>query len=93
MKTELLPIPVDADLNSLVRQAAGATGLKMADVMRQGLRHGVPAFVQRLRAANQERPPACLKYLDEYPPSQVRAKGFKAELRRKLGRKYDRANR
>ena len=93
MKTDVLPIPVEADIDALVRQGAEATGLKLADVMRQGLRHGVPAFLHRLRAAGGERPPACLKYLDDYPRTQVRAKGYKAELRRKLSKKYARANR
>ena len=93
MKSDVLPIPVESDINALVRDGAQATGLKLADVMRQGLRHGVPAFVQRLRAASAERQPKCLAYLDQYPASSARAKGFKAALRKKLARKYDRAHR
>lgn len=93
MKREVLPIPVEAEIEALVRQGAQATGLKLADVMRQGLRHGVPAFIQRLRSAAAERPPVCLGYLDQYPRAAVGAKGYKAALRRKLSRKYDRSHR
>jgi len=93
MKRAVLPIPVEEDIEFTVREGAEATGLKLADVMRQALRHGVPAFVQRLRVAAAEHPPACLAYLDEYPRSRVRARGYKAALRRKLTRKYDRAHR
>jgi len=93
MKRAVLPIPVEEDIDVTVREGAEATGLKLADVMRQALRHGVPAFVQRLRVASAERPPGCLAYLDKYPRSRVRARRYKAALRRKLARKYDRAHR
>ena len=93
MKRDVLPIPVDADINDLVRQGAEATGLKLADVMRQGLRHGVPAFVQRLKLTSVERPPGCLNYLDDYARSAAPAKGYKQELRRKLAKKYDGSHR
>lgn len=93
MKREILPIPVEEDIDAAVRQGAEATGLKLADVMRQGLRHGVPAFLQRLRIATAERPPKCLNYLDEYPRSRVRAKGYKLALRKKLAKKHDRTDR
>ncbi|HXK60348.1 MAG TPA: hypothetical protein PLP42_10695 [Acidobacteriota bacterium] len=93
MKRDILPIPVEEDINAAVRRGAEATGLKLADVMRQGLRHGVPAFVQRLRTANAERPARCLDYLDEYPRSPIPAKEYKLELRKKLARKYDRTDR
>lgn len=93
MKHEVLPIPVEEDIDSAVREGAEATGLKLADVMRQGLRHGVPAFVQRLRAATAVRAPKCLNYLDKYARSHVRGKGYKTELRKKLVKKHDRPNR
>lgn len=93
MKRDILPIPVDQDLDATVREGAEATGLKLADVVRQALRLGVPALVQRLRVATAERPPRCLAYVEEYPRSPVPAKGYKAALRRKLARKYDRAHR
>jgi hypothetical protein len=93
MKSDVLPIPVEADIDALVREGAQITGLKLADVMRQGLRHGVPAFLQRLRVAAVERPAVCLGYLDDYPPSGIRAKGYKAALRTKLAKKHDRAHR
>ena len=93
MKTSILPIPVEADLEALVRQGAADTGLKLSDVMRQGLRHGVPAFVRRLRAASVHHVPACLNYLDDYPPSSSPAKGYKKALRAKLAKKHDRKDR
>jgi hypothetical protein len=68
-------------------------GLKLADVMGQGLRHGVPAFVSRLRAVSAERPAKCLDYLDEYPRSRVRAAGYKAALRTTIAAKHARAHR
>ena len=43
-----LPIPVDGDLKSLIRQAAASTHLSQAEVMRTALRIGVPEVVQRL---------------------------------------------
>lgn len=93
MKRGVLPIPVEDDIDAAVRRGAEATGLKLADVMRQALRHGVPAVVQRLRVAAAQRPPRCLTYLDRYPRSRRRARGYKTALRRKLARKHDRADR
>lgn len=60
MKTGVLPIPVDDDIDTTVREGAAAVGLKLADVMRQGLRHGVPAFISRMRTVTAERPPKML---------------------------------
>lgn len=93
IKPVVLPIPVDDDIETAVRQGAEAIGLKLADVMRQGLRHGVPAFIHRLRTVTAERPPTCLDYLDEYPRSPVRARGYKVALRSKLATKHARAHR
>ena len=93
MKPVITPIPVDAELESLIREGAKATGLKKADIMRQGLRWGVPAFVQRLRQTSQRTPPACLAYLDDYPSASIEAKDYKSALKTKLARKYARPNR
>lgn len=60
MKTGVLPIPVDDDIDTTVREGAAAVGLKLADVMRQGLRRGVPAFISRMRTVTAERPPKML---------------------------------
>lgn len=92
-KGRVLPIPVDDEIDQAVREGADAVGLKLVDLMRQGLRHGVPAFIHRLRAVTAERPPACLAYLDDYPRSRTRAKGYKKALGEKLARKHDRADR
>jgi hypothetical protein len=93
MKPGILPIPVDEDIDAAVRQGAEAVGLKLADVMRQGLRHGVPAFIHRLRAVMMERQPKCLDYLDDYPRSRARARNYKRALREILARKHARTNR
>ena len=93
MKRQILPIPVEEDIDAAVRRGAEATGLKLSDVMRQGLRHGVPIFIGRLRLALERRSPKCLDYLDEYPRSRVPAKEYRTALRRKLAGKYDRSDR
>jgi len=43
-----LPIPVDGNLKTLVKQAAVRTRLSQAEVMRTALRIGVPEVVKRL---------------------------------------------
>jgi len=90
MKSVTLPIPVDPDIDAMVRRSAEVTGLKLADLMRQGLRHGVPAFVERLRTASASREPVCLGYLDEYPRSTTQATKYKSALKQKLAKKYGR---
>jgi hypothetical protein len=47
--SKLLPIPVDADLKNLVRNAALRTRLSQADVMRTALRIGLPEVIKRLQ--------------------------------------------
>jgi hypothetical protein len=49
-RSRLQPIPVDGDLKSLVKEAAGRTHLSQAEVMRCALRIGVPEMVKRLQA-------------------------------------------
>ena len=93
MKPHVMPIPVDSDIDTLIRKAAEDSGLKLADIMRQGLRHGVPVFLDRLRIASAQCAPKCLDYLDDYPKSSVPANGYKAALKAKLAKKYDRSNR
>ena len=93
MKTVIVPIPVDADIAELVKNGAKATGLKKADVMRQGLRLGVPVLVQKLAIPNVSRRPKCLDYLDEYPDATIDPRDLKKALREKLARKYGRPNR
>src|SRR2546427_2577164 len=45
-----LPVPVDGELKSLIEEAAAKTRLSQADVMRSGLRIGVPEVVRRMKA-------------------------------------------
>ena len=45
----LLPIPVDGDLKTLVKNAASRTRLSQAEVMRTALRIGVPDVIKRLQ--------------------------------------------
>jgi hypothetical protein len=93
MKNGILPIPVDAEIHSLIKRGAEVSGLKQADVMRQGLRHGVPAFIQKIKMARLASEPKCLAYLDDYRASSVPAKGYKKALRAKLLKKYGGTNR
>jgi hypothetical protein len=93
MKTVIMPIPVDADIADLINRSAEITGLKKADVMRQGLRLGVPAVVQRLTAPIVPRRPQCLDFLDDYPMSTVNAKDVEKALKEKMARKYGGRNR
>ena len=90
MKRIIAPIPIDGELDDMIEGAARATGLKRADVMRQGLRHGVPAFISRLSDANMQREPGNLDFLDKYPKSTVAGKDYKKALKEKLSMKYGR---
>lgn len=92
MKT-IIPIPVDAEIYEMIKASAAATGFSMADVMRQGLRRGVPEFTEKMKIAEGVRPPKCLEYLDEYPRATVLAKDAKAALTQKLKKKHANAYR
>jgi hypothetical protein len=92
MKTVILPIPVDEEIAELVSQGAKATGLKKADVIRHGLRLGVPALVQTLTASNARRRPKCFDYIDEYPNATVAAKNVEKALRKRTAKEYGHAN-
>jgi hypothetical protein len=48
MKSDLLQIRVGSDLTRLINNAVQRTGLKRSEVMRQGLRKGVPEVVRAL---------------------------------------------
>ncbi len=50
MKCEVYPLAMPIDLYEEVRTASKDTGLSMADVMRQGLKLGVPLLCQQLSA-------------------------------------------
>ena len=83
-----LPVPVEADIDSLVKDGAARTGLSQADIIRSGLRRGVPAFVQDTLQLRERHTPACLDWLEDYPLSPVPAKDAKNYIRRKLQHKY-----
>jgi hypothetical protein len=83
-----LPVPVEADIDSLVKDGASRTGFSQADIIRSGLRRGVPAFVEETMQSRHRHKPACLEWLDDYPLSPVPAKSAKAYIRRKLHSKY-----
>jgi hypothetical protein len=55
MKSDTYPLAMPADLIGEVRQAAQATGLSMADTMRQSIRLGLPKLKEQL-ATNQLKP-------------------------------------
>lgn len=89
-----MPIPVDAEIYEMIRKSAKKTGLSMADVMRQGLRWGVPAFTQAITAPEGYRRPKSLDYIDDYPPASIDdARDLKKALKEKLRKKYERSNR
>jgi hypothetical protein len=48
MKTSLLQIRVEPDLKAIIEQAVEQTGLSKSEVLRQGLRKGVPQVAQAL---------------------------------------------
>ncbi len=83
-----LPVPVEADIDDLVKAGAAQTGLSQADIVRSGLRRGVPAFVQDTLHAQSRRRDLSWGWLDRYPRAVVPAKDSKDYLRQKLRRKY-----
>jgi hypothetical protein len=48
MKTESLQLRIGPDLNALINRAVKQTGLSKSEVLRQGLRKGVPEVVRAL---------------------------------------------
>ena len=46
MKSETVPLAMPPELLSQVRKAAKLTGLSMADVMRHGIKLGVPKLIE-----------------------------------------------
>ncbi len=48
MKNDVLQIRVEPDLRALIDQAVERTGLTKSEVLRQGLRKGVPEVVRAL---------------------------------------------
>lgn len=88
MKSAVLPIPVEEEIQRLVSQVAAQTGLSKADVMRLGLRHGVPLVARQVQTLRAPRLPACFAYLEEYPlvPDETlrrRKMAFRRAMRRK----------
>ena len=60
--SKILPIPVEPEIKKLILSGAKSTKLSQADVMRQGLKIGVPELVRRLRGPR--RP--LTDYLDKF---------------------------
>jgi hypothetical protein len=56
MKTEIYPLPLPPDLAKVVRKAAKATGLSLAETMRQGLRRGIPTLTENLSPDGRRGP-------------------------------------
>jgi hypothetical protein len=50
MKNDTLQIRLEPELTALIRQAVQRTGLTKSEVLRQGLRKGVPEVVRALEA-------------------------------------------
>ena len=51
----LLPVPVEPELKSLVKEACTKTRLKQADVIRTALRLGLPELVKRFEGVRRPR--------------------------------------
>jgi len=58
---------MDSDINKLVKDGAERIGLSQADIIRLGLRRGVPAFVQDTLQTQQRRRNLSWAWLDAYP--------------------------
>jgi len=69
MATAVYPLPLNEKLAREVAQAAEATGLSRAELMRQALAFGVPQVVKALRPSSARR----LTTVDPLPASQSRA--------------------
>ncbi len=80
---------MDSDINKLVKDGAERTGPSQTDIIRSGLRRGVPAFVQDTLQAQQRRRNLSWAWLDAYPRASVPARGSEATIRRKLRKKYN----
>jgi hypothetical protein len=50
MKNDMLQIRIEPELRAMIDQAVHRTGLSKSEVLRQGLRKGVPAVVRALEA-------------------------------------------
>jgi hypothetical protein len=61
----IMPIPVDGDLKTLIKEAAKKTRLCQADVMRSALRVGVPEIVRRHETRHVPRR-SLAEYLDAF---------------------------
>jgi Ribbon-helix-helix protein, copG family len=51
MKNDVLQIRLEPELTALIRQAVQRTGLTKSEVLRQGLRKGVPELVRALEGS------------------------------------------
>ena len=76
-KNHILPIPAEPELKRMIVAGARSTRLSQADVMRQGLRIGVPELVRRLRGPR--RP--LVEYLDRLAGLPVPARDQVPESR------------
>ena len=65
----ILPVPVEPEIKQLIASGAKSTKLSQADVMRHGLKIGVPELVRRLRGPR--RP--LTEYLDKFVGLPVRS--------------------
>ena len=84
-----IPIPVEADIDDLVKDGAAQTGLSQADIIRSGLRRGVPAFVRDTLMAQGRRRKLSWDWLDKQPRAVATARDSKEWLKKKLQSKHD----
>jgi hypothetical protein len=74
---DILPIPVEREIKRLIVSGAKSTRLSQADVMRQGLKIGVPELVRRLRGPRR----SLTHYLDKFAGLPVREREMVSESR------------
>jgi hypothetical protein len=74
---DILPIPVEREIKQMIVSGAKSTRLSQADVMRQGLKIGVPELVRRLRGPRR----SLTDYLDKFAGLPARARDVVADAK------------
>lgn len=88
MPKPILPVPIEEDIEKMVAQGVAKTRLCKLDVIRQGLRVGVPAFMRLLQPPRTPQRDWKV-YIDDYPNASRTAAGYKSALKTKLRAKHE----
>ena len=87
MPKPVLPVPIEEDIEKMVAQGVIKTWLCKLDLICQGLRLGVPAFMRVLQPPRKPQRD-WNAYIDDHPNASHPASGYKAALKSKLRAKY-----